>query len=200
MRNCGFTKRKVKKVIVAALIFAAMITQTAYCQPSISMMIQQTPVNGGEVTPNAGIHSFSEGQQITLTAVPKPGYRFVYWVGNVEDPTANRTITNADSPQIIIAVFERDEYASVSLKEYQLYWVPNPSMISSPVESPSTGAGEGAKRPSSGGSGDGTPKEDEFPVPEPIPEPATILLMGIGSLIAAATRRNKERSHKSIVS
>ena len=75
-----------------------------------AIMLQQTPVNGGNVEPGVGIHRYGQNSSVTLKAVPQPGYEFVYWIGDVSDPTSSSTTTYSDAPKIIIAVFERSEY------------------------------------------------------------------------------------------
>ena len=98
--------------IAVALVAVVAVTQSAYCQgaESYSLMIQQSPVDAGFGSPGVGIHRVPIGEHVTLTATPKPGYRFVYWMGNVSDPSASETIVVMNAPKIIIAVFERAEH------------------------------------------------------------------------------------------
>ncbi len=163
------------------------------------LLLQQTPAEGGIVTPGVGVHQLQPGTDITLTAVPKPGYQFVYWMGDVADPTANTTTVYLDTPKIVIAVFERAQYDFV-FSEVASDIAPGGGMVRSPVETPQSGfGGPGGKRPhkltwprqripSESPEPPEPPEEPEdfpvpgdFPVPE-IPEPATVILLAIGSL------------------
>lgn len=98
-------------VILAIVVVVAGLPRLAHCQTAgTALLLQQSPVNGGTITPSVGVHHFDLNTDVTLTAIPKPGYQFVYWLGDVSDPTASRTVAYLDAPKIIIAVFERVAY------------------------------------------------------------------------------------------
>jgi hypothetical protein len=166
-------------------------------------MLQQSPVDGGAIEPGNGVHKIDRDTHMTLRAVPKPGYQFVTWLGDVAEPTANVTTTYMDSPKIVIAVFERIQYDSLAGAV---------SLFSSPAGGglryssdfyAGGGSGSGAKRPHKYHRpkmpdwpfdddivvpGDGT--NNEIPVPgQEVPEPATIVLIGLGSLAVLRKRR-----------
>lgn len=98
----GWEATRVAIAVIAAGLFAPAQSQGA----DVALLVQQTPLAGGIVTPSPGVHFFALNSEIALTAVPNPGYKFVYWLGDVGDPTANRTITYLNKPKIIIAIFE----------------------------------------------------------------------------------------------
>jgi hypothetical protein len=176
------------------------------------LLLQQTDSRAGIVTPEAGIHHFDLNAEVTLTAVPKPGYYFVYWIGDVSDPTANRTIVYLDVPKIVIAVFERSGYEfSLEEKKLQNTLGGGGRLYPSAADYSNQGyTGGGAKRakefePTPTPTPTPTPPEptppepvpDEFPIPEeepdefPVPEnpePATLLLLGLGSLLGLRHR------------
>ncbi len=79
----------------------------------ISLIIKQFPAQGGTITPGLGVHQFNPDEEITLTAVPKYGYKFVRWIGDVSDPQASSTFMQIKGPKIIIALFESSEYDGV---------------------------------------------------------------------------------------
>jgi hypothetical protein len=79
----------------------------------ISLIIKQFPTQGGTITPGLGVHHFNLDEEIALTAVPKSGYKFVRWIGDVSDPKDSRTFMQIKEPKIIIALFERSEYDGV---------------------------------------------------------------------------------------
>jgi len=79
----------------------------------ISLIIRQFPAQGGTITPGLGVHHFNPDEEIALTAVPKSGYKFVRWIGDVSDPQASRTFMQIKEPKIIIALFENSEYDGV---------------------------------------------------------------------------------------
>jgi uncharacterized membrane protein YgcG len=185
-----------RQLRLAVAIMAFGLIMPAYSQTQdIVLLIEQTPVKGGEISPAAGVHHFKPDTEVTLTAVPKPGYKFVHWLGEVSDATASSTVVYLNKPKVIIAVFEQAEHG-----------------VSSDGEGLTAGGGGAPgglfptaldfSRPggfSGGGGGNAKPQKflyyikDTKPtqkVPE-VPEPATGLLLVMGSLFAL-----KRRSHK----
>ena len=98
-------------LILAVVVALCGLPEAGYCETNGSvLLLQQTPPEGGTITPDVGVHHFDLNTDVTLTAVPRPGYQFVYWLGDVSDPTSSRTIVYLDAPKIVIAAFERAEY------------------------------------------------------------------------------------------
>jgi hypothetical protein len=158
-------------------------------------MIQQTPNKGGAITPDAGVYHFEKNSEVTLTAAPKPGYQFAYWIGDVSDPAAVSTIVYLDKPKVIIAVFEQGGYGVPEVEKG----------ISGGGGGGSGGGGSGFISPAmtfgqagsiSGLTGGVKPKiyQSAYPKSEVVPEPATFVLLGLGSLFALVKRRNKGRT------
>jgi hypothetical protein len=178
-------------VVLALVVFLCGLIEPAYCQSDDSvLLLQQTPPEAGKITPGVGVHNFESGTEVTLTAVPKPGYQFIYWLGDVTDPTENRTIVYLDAPKIVLAVFEQSEYEFLPAEERpQSARGGGGLLASAPDYARQGGGGGGAKRPSKRRGP--TPPEPEEPedFPVPIPEPATILLLGFGSLALLRKRR-----------
>ncbi len=116
MRSSIFVR--LTKMIFVLFILAFGFSAPAHCQTKdVTLMLRQSPVAGGSVTPNTGIHHFTADSQITLIANPKPGYRFIQWLGDVSDPAANSTIVYLDEPKVVIAVFEQTENGALDLKK-----------------------------------------------------------------------------------
>lgn len=176
-------------ILVLAVVLYGLL-EPAYCaQPAAEwqpgtdgtvLLMQQPYVHAGAVTPDVGVHHVDLNAEVLLTAVPKPGYYFVYWIGDVSDPTAISTTIYMDAPKIVVAVFARSGFELLD----------ETIMLG--------GGGGGGLRPSaadysnqgySGGGGNNPPNpppippptSDKFPVPTP--EPATALLLGLGSLL-----------------
>jgi hypothetical protein len=189
-------------IIVAFIAVVMILPGPVYCQDDgVVLLIQQSPVQGGTVTPEMGVHRFEPGEEVVLTAVPKPGYQFIYWIGDVSEPTANRTSVYLNVPKIIIAVFERSEFEFLVTEELQ-EGAPGGGLIRSSADYANSGsASGGGKRPHKPPGPPGPPEqptdfpvppegeENDFPVPPPIPEPATILLLFFGSLGLVRKRR-----------
>jgi len=171
------------------------LLEPAYCETDgTALLLQQAPVQGGTITPDVGVHHFDLNTDVTLTAVPRPGYQFIYWLGDVSDPTANRTVVYLDAPKIVVAIFERAEYKFLDVQE---------RAQSAPGGGGFAGAGAadyvrqgfgggGGRRPQSwpgppDQEPEPEPETDDFPVPTP--EPATVCLLGLGGLILLPRRR-----------
>jgi len=118
MKNTKALLVQRRAVILILVISVAALLEPAYCQaPRIVLLVKQTPPYGGTTIPAVGLHYFDPNALVTLTAIPESGYKFVYWLGDVADPTKSTTVTYLDTPKIIIAVFEHIEYEFVASKQ-----------------------------------------------------------------------------------
>ncbi|MEN6384407.1 MAG: PEP-CTERM sorting domain-containing protein [Phycisphaerales bacterium] len=160
---------------------------TVFAQGNYDVYMQESPAGSGTIRPGIGVHTFKASENVTLTTAPKAGYHFVGWLGDVRDPSANRTSLVVDGPKIIIAVFERDEYAfeekgpQISVGPEALYprydnytnntgtWSPPYNPPDYPDPDPDPGKGP--------------------PVPE-VPEPATMMLFALGTWLVHRNRKN----------
>ena len=170
-------KKNISKLrqVEAVLLILAVVSPAFAQIGTNALMVQQSPADGGTVTPGVGVHDMKNNSQVTLYAVPKPGYQFVYWIGDVSDPTSNSTVTYLDSPKIIIAVFERAGYEYLSRSE-SVRSQPSGGTYSLSVDTPNT---------------EFNPPPPPPPPPPPVPEPATILTFALGSWVVTAMRRKK---------
>lgn len=146
-----------------------------------ALLLQSSPQEAGSITPGNGVHKVQVGQTVELSAVPRQGYRFLYWLGDVGAVGTIRTTVQLDSPKMVIAVFERERFDDLK----------DANIIAGSAEGGMIGSGNSI---SSGGSISGgsypiinptpgpTPPldDDDFPVPDDIPEPTTMLLLGLG--------------------
>ena len=175
-------------ILVAAAMMWLCLSEAARSQDDPMLLLQLSPVQGGTITPGPGIHQFGLNAIVTLTAVPKPGYQFVYWLGDVIDPTSSRTTVYLDLPKIVMAVFEQAEYQFLA-EEAAGTPEPDSRMSASAGDYSRQGyEGGGAKRQK-------TPhfsqpeQKDDFPVP--VPEPVTGILLALGGLLAARRVANR---------
>jgi hypothetical protein len=161
------------------------ISTAAFAQSGYAVLVEESPVGAGEIDPGIGIHTFSINQTVTLTTVPKAGYHFVYWLGDVSAPTANRTTIAVDGPKIIIAVFERNEYELLG----------DSMAISSGPEKLTRHVNEVSSRGSSGGyiPPPPPPPSPPPPPPPPVPEPQTLILLSTGAYIGLRKRLFERR-------
>ncbi|OHB53342.1 MAG: hypothetical protein A2Y07_10700 [Planctomycetes bacterium GWF2_50_10] len=183
----SFEMKSLKIKIGLAIVLGAAVICPA--QSKYAVMLQQTPAAGGTIAPGAGVHSVEANAAMTVTAVPRPGYEFVYWLGDVGDPTSATTVVSVNSPKIVVAVFERSEFESTNQREAAPpesqggggNMVPSRASISGPSGiSPASGGGGSYKGPTY----IVNPPED----PE-VPEPATICLLSVGALSLIRARR-----------
>ena len=185
-----------KSILVAVLVLIVCgLPELAHCETDQPvLLLQQIPANGGTITPDAGIHHLELNTSVTLTATPLPGYQFVYWLGDVSDPTLNRTIAYLNSPKIIVAIFERAEYELEGMVEAG-QGIPGGfrgRLRASTADYSRRGyRGGGARRPSTSRVWPKLPEPPLPPpeVPVPVPEPATMVLFAVGSFLALAGRR-----------
>jgi len=175
----------------AVVMIACGLLAPAYCRADVVLLLEQTPIKGGEITPVAGVYHFAPDSEVTLTASPKPGYQFVHWLGDVSDPTATSTVVYLNKPKVIIAVFEQTEHG-ISADGGGL---------------PAAGGGApGGLFPTAvdmgrpggfSGGGGGRPQPPHFTYiihnnpPPQVPEPATGALLLLGGLFALARKRTQ---------
>jgi hypothetical protein len=138
----------------------------------ISLFVQQTPDIGGAVSPAAGVYRYAQNSQVNLTATPNPGYQFVYWLGDVSDPKSNKTVVLMNKSKIVMAVFELTDSA-LSAGSISGGGGGGAGLVTTMVD-----IGNGAPINTSTG-GSKPVYHDQKPV---VPEPATGLLLGLGSL------------------
>ncbi|MCE5340648.1 MAG: PEP-CTERM sorting domain-containing protein [Planctomycetaceae bacterium] len=143
-------------------------------QGNYSVLVQESPAGAGEMRPGIGVHSYGVSETVTVSTVAKTGYKFVTWLGDVSDPSANRTQLTVDGPKIVIAVFERDQYAfaatdypQVSVGPESLYprsdtYTNSVSTMDEPPDTPDN-------------------PDDPYTPDDPVPEPLTVTLLGLGA-------------------
>ena len=204
MKDCKIKNRTI--TILIALMMLTAISSVGFCQGSVALLVQQTPPQGGSVSPGVGVHDIAKNSVVTLTATPKPGYQFAYWLGDVADAVSATTVASLESPKMIIAVFERNDF-EFTFYEAGPTSAPNENLRGSGQE---TGAYSNnpvsGKRPHSYNRPNPNPDPDDptdlpvpgdgddvndFPVPE-VPEPMTIILLGLGTAFVSARKRKTD--------
>lgn len=172
--------------LTICLIF--VLSVSAFAQTDYAVLVQESPPGAGEIKPGLGVHSYSANESVTLTTVARSGWRFVYWLGDVSDATANRTMLSVDGPKIIIAVFQRDEFelpagSSMSVGAQGDHLIPRYDQYTTT---------------DSGGSDYTPPNNPPYyppeppnnPPPVPTPEPTTaVLFLGIGTWFMTIKRK-----------
>lgn len=168
----------------------------AYCeQDGTALMLEITPPQGGYLNVAPGVHTYDRFAEVTLTATPKPGYQFVYWLGNVTDATTGTTTVFLDSPKIVIAVFERSKFDLVEFEEGPQGSSGGGGLVrSGGLSGTSLEQAIGGRRPPERHLPKiphdvPVPDKGEGDIPVPVPEPATITLLFTGFLMLANRRR-----------
>lgn len=198
-------------LLVGWVICLFCLAGPGYCEDGTALMLEVSPVNGGTLNPSPGVHNYDRNAAVTLTAVPKPGYQFVYWVGSVDNATTSTTMVFLDSPKIVIAVFERSKFDLVVLEEGPDTSGGGGRLIrSGPDYDAGPGRAGGGRRPPSFRRPQPPEPGDDFPVPEkgndvpvpegedfpvPVPEPATITILLTGMLVLAGRRHRRAEPH-----
>lgn len=193
-----FGSQKLLFLLVLAVILCGL-RKPAYCQTNRPvLLLQQIPANAGTISPEPGVHYLEPDTRVTLTAVPRTGYQFVYWLGDVTEPELNRTTAYLDAPKIIIAIFERTEFDLEDMSEPSLS-IPGGlggGLRASAADYSRQGyGGGGAGRQSVRRPPAQPPEPEPLPPPEvpvPVPEPTTLVLFAVGSYVAFAARRKRK--------
>lgn len=187
---------KLLGLIVLGTILSIPITVYGQSQV-VELVLEQNPPEGGIVNPGSGVHRFAPESEITVTAVPHPGYRFAYWLGDVSDPSASTTQIQLGDSKAVVAVFERVLPDAVGEEE------PDRERRGS-----GGGGGTSGLMPTAtnffttswsiGGGGYHAPAAVSGPILIQTPEPATLLLFGLGGTflirhpLGRRTRRKRD--------
>jgi len=83
---------------------------TAHFIRVFSLTVNIDPPEGGVVMKDPDKTEYDEGEQVTLTATPNPGYRFLNWTGEVADPNSPATTVTMDAAKEVTANFELITY------------------------------------------------------------------------------------------
>lgn len=189
------------------VILLFCLAGTGYCEEfGTSLVLDVSPVNGGTLNLSPGVHTYDRDSEVTLIAVPHPGYQFVYWLGNVSNARASSTTVYLDSPKIIIAVFERSKFEIVELEEGPQGSIGRGGLVGSGGDyAAGLEQAIGAKRPLHWHFPKPKPPEEENPPvppdkgeeppPVPVPEPATIVLIFAGMLSLVNYRHRRAGMH-----
>ncbi|MFA5291565.1 MAG: PEP-CTERM sorting domain-containing protein [Phycisphaerae bacterium] len=186
------------------LCFIVSFFNTAFAEGDYAVLMQESPAGAGVITPGIGVHTFEINETVTLTTVPNTGWKFVYWLGDVQDSTVGRTKLNVNGPKIIIAVFEQDKYAAMDSSAGPQISVGPPALYPNRISirgGEYTGGGSRRYNPPNNtlpyippdepeNMAPPVPENQPSPVPEEIPEPATMLLLGMGASLLFINRKN----------
>ena len=199
-------KKPISFTILLLLISTTIILthRPGHCQNSgYSLMIISSPEDAGHITPAKGIFRPGLNEVVTLRAIPKAGYQFVYWLGDVTNVAANQTTIFVNAPKMVVAVFERTEFDILGEPHKQdeddkYEFGAGGGVLGGAGWIPSTIRRGGRKSAARGAFPPFEWEEDEiiernFPIPEPIPEPATMAFLGLGA--AVMLKKRQKRKH-----
>jgi len=182
------------KFLLASVIFISVFASLISADiDRYALVLQRSPAHGGDISPGSGIKFSEMGEVVKIVATPKTGYQFVYWLGEVTDPTNNITSVLVESPMMVIAVFKREESKTPAISG-------SSSGVNYSAARPRSMPGAG--RSSGGYTPPSKPPVIIIPPPppeepptdppdEPIPEPGTLLLFSGGVVIALGEIRRR---------
>jgi len=196
-RNAEPWTNQILALSVLMYVFA-FTAGPAFCEEiGVNLVLGQSPADGGIVTPGTGVHHFLTDATIAITAVPQEGYRFSHWLGDVTDPSSNTTKIHLNSSKAVMAVYQpvagnagEDGYPEEN-------YTAGGGAIGSGKIIPTRAdfflngfsAPGGSVRPKGSG-----PVSRQATVPAPVPEPATFILLGMGSIVFARSAKHR-KSH-----
>ena len=175
-------------LLTTAIIAFGFFTPACARAKDVMLLLEQSPVKGGDISPVAGMYHFEPGSQVTLTAVPKPGYKFLHWLGDVSDPSATKTVVHLNKPKIIIAVFEQNEHRLGKLEGLPAGGGGGSGLFPTPADLSWPGGFS-----TGGGSTRTPPHTYVIEGNEPVPEPATGVLLLLGGLLVLRRRAGRVR-------
>jgi len=88
------------------LLLALPLVGTGCPAPPEEFTLEITVVGEGTTSPSPGTSSITEGESITVTATPNPGYEFLRWEGDVSGTTSSVTF-EMTSDKSVVALFEQ---------------------------------------------------------------------------------------------
>jgi hypothetical protein len=178
-------------IICCATLFSCFSAQAAVQENGTALMLETSPVQGGYLNIPTGVHAYDMYSAVTLKATPKPGYQFVCWLGSVSNSVNSSTTVFLNSPKMVIAVFERDEFSTPRDETGGSTVIGSGGgggMTPSPGLSYTSEDGGGGSPP--GNPPHSNPPPPEPPPPVPTPEPATVTLFVTGFLMLVNRRKN----------
>jgi hypothetical protein len=181
-------------IICCVTLLFCFSAQASVQENGTSLMLEASPVEGGYLNIASGVHAYDMYSDVTLKATPKPGYQFVCWLGSVSNSVTSSTTVFLNSPKMVIAVFERSEFATPGDETGAGYTMigggggdSGGGMVRS--EGLSDSSLEEAQQKITYPTYHYTPTPPPAP-PVPTPEPATVTLFFTGFLMLVNRRKN----------
>ena len=179
--------------ITFVVIFAGCLSPLIARQDQFPLLMQKSPDFGGDITPLPGVQMSGMYCLVEISATPRKGYEFVYWLGAVTDPTNPSTTVLLDSAKSVVAVFERSELVKLGLSGIKGISRDGAASAGNPAPNRSVGYSQGLTSVAPAVLPNNPPgnyiiiNDDN----EVIPEPVSLILFAAGMLMLVKRKPTK---------
>ncbi|MBW8016033.1 MAG: PEP-CTERM sorting domain-containing protein [Planctomycetes bacterium] len=179
--------------ITIVVILAGCLSPLIARQDQFPLIMQKSPDFGGDITPLEGVQMSGRYRLIEISATPRKGYEFQYWLGEVTDPTSTSTTVLLDSAKSVVAIFERSMLEKLGSSDMIRISGGGAASPGNPAPNRSVGYSRGLRSPAPAilpyyPPGNNIIIDDDD---EQVPEPVSLILFAAGTLMLLKRKPGK---------